>query len=116
MNVISSQTFPKYLKVRNTLDFKRIFADGRRSNLEFITVISLDNSFGFPRLGIVVNKKSFPKAVCRTKFKRVMREIFRKNKQDLELKDYLVISTKKIKHIGNSYKGQDFERFVKGIH
>ena len=116
MNEVSSQTFPKYLRIKNTLDFKRIFAHGNRANLQSIRVISLENSFQFPRLGIVVSKKNLPKAVLRTKFKRVLREIFRKNKHKLDNKDYLLISTKKIKDIGNSYNGMDFERFIEGIH
>jgi len=116
MNAVSSQTFPKYLRLQNTLDFKRIFAHGYRENLEFIKIISLENSFEFPRLGIVAGKKNLPKAVLRTKFKRVLREIFRKNKHNMENKDYIAISTKKIKDVGSSYSGKDFESFIKGIH
>ena len=116
MNAVSSHTFPKYLRITNTLDFKRLFAHGNRANLEFVRVISLENSFEFPRLGIVVSKKNLSKAVLRTKFKRVVREIFRRYKHDLEKKDYLVISTKKIKDIGNSYCGKDFEGFINGTH
>jgi ribonuclease P protein component len=116
MNVISSQTFPKYLTIRSTLDFKRVFAHGKKTNLEFVRVISLENSLGFTRIGIVVNKKELPKAVLRTRFKRVIREIFRKYKHNLGPKDYIVISTNKIKDLGSSYSGKDFERFIKGIH
>lgn len=116
MNLISSQTFPKYLRIRNTSDFSRVFVSGKRSNLEQIRLISLENNVEFARLGIVVNKKNLPKAVLRNKFKRVIREVFRNNKDKMGSKDYLVICKSKINKAGSTYKGEDFKRFINGNH
>ncbi|NIS10116.1 MAG: ribonuclease P protein component [Candidatus Dadabacteria bacterium] len=116
MKVVSSETFPKHLRIHNTLDFKRLFAHGSRNNLESVRVITLDNNLGYPRLGIVASKKNLPKAVMRSKFKRAIREIFRKNKECLESKDYLVINLKKINDKEYLYRAREFERYIKNIH
>ena len=116
MRVVSSETFPKRLRLHNTLDFKRLFVQGSRSNLESLRIISIDNNLGHPRLGIVASKKNLPKAVMRSKFKRAVREVFRKNKECLESKDYLVINLKKINDKEYLYRAREFERYIKKIH
>ncbi|NIP39244.1 MAG: ribonuclease P protein component [Candidatus Dadabacteria bacterium] len=114
MRTVSSETFPKYLRIRSPLDFKRLFACGSRSNLEFVRVISLDNNLGYPRLGIVASKRNLPKAVMRSKFKRAIREVFRKHKEYLGNKDYLVINLRKTNDKGQVYRARDFENYIKG--
>lgn len=116
MKAVSSETFPKHLRIHNTLDFKRLFAHGSRSNLESVSVITLDNNLGYPRLGIVASKKNLPKSVMRSKFKRAVREVFRKNKEYLDSKDYLVINLRKASDKGRLYKARDFEGYIKSIH
>ncbi len=112
----SSETFPKYLRIKNTLDFKRLYAHGRRNNLEFVRVISLDNKLGHPRLGIVAGRKNLPKACARSRFKRAIKEVFRRNKKHLENKDYLVVNIKNIDYTGKYYRAEDFEKYIKDIH
>ncbi len=116
MKVVSSQSFPKQLRIKSTLDFKRVFSLGSRSNLGSIRLISLENSLGFARLGLVAGKKYLPKAVMRARFKRVIRELFRKNKQYLGSRDYIVVCSKDMATDIWTYDARELEQYIKGVH
>jgi ribonuclease P protein component len=53
-------------------------------------VIVVPNNRGYARLGIVVGRKSLPRAVDRNRFKRVVREGFRKVAAQLQPVDFVV--------------------------
>ena len=47
----------------------------------------------FPRIGITVTKKVHKHAVCRNKIKRLIREVYRKNKHRLDSRfDFVIIA------------------------
>lgn len=48
------------------------------------------NTFGFARLGLIVPKRVFPRAVDRNRMKRVLRELFRAQQGRLGNRDILI--------------------------
>ena len=48
------------------------------------------NAFGVPRLGLIVPKRVFPRAVDRNRMKRVLRELFRGRQALLGSRDILI--------------------------
>lgn len=48
------------------------------------------NAFGVPRLGLIVPKRIFPRAVDRNRMKRVLRELFRVRQANLGSRDILI--------------------------
>ena len=48
------------------------------------------NTFGFARLGLIVPKRIFPRAVDRNRMKRVLRELFRTQQGRLGNRDILI--------------------------
>ena len=48
------------------------------------------NTFGAPRLGLIVPKRVFPRAVDRNRMKRVLRELFRTQQERLGSRDILI--------------------------
>ena len=48
------------------------------------------NTFGFARLGLIVPKRIFPRAVDRNRMKRVLRELFRSRQGRLGNRDILI--------------------------
>jgi ribonuclease P protein component len=48
------------------------------------------NPFGIPRLGLIVPKRVFPRAVDRNRMKRLLRELFRALQARLGSRDILI--------------------------
>lgn len=81
--------FSPALRLKKTDDFSSVFRFRgvqkkvlRGAWLEVLAVPCIEVT-PFPRLGIVVGKKAFPRAVDRNHFKRLVREAFRKRQHDL---------------------------------
>ena len=60
-------------------DFERVFRKGKRMDLPYLRVVYAPNELPFRRIGFAVSKK-VGKAVVRNRIKRLLREVFRRNK------------------------------------
>ncbi len=83
------QSFPKTYRILKRSEFTRVYARGRRLIGHYLVVHALPNSLGHPRLGLTVTKKS-GKAVVRNRWKRLVREAFRRNRIFLPSMDIVV--------------------------
>ena len=76
-----STSFRKYERIRHQSDFKRVYAQGKKIvSFSFVLYIDLDSQRQYRRLGITVSKK-VGNAVNRNRCKRLVRELFRRNKE-----------------------------------
>ena len=75
-----SQTFQAADRVLRSADFERIYRDGKRLSGPSFAVFILPNGLERSRLGLTVTRK-LGNAVVRNRSKRIVREIFRKNRQ-----------------------------------
>jgi len=85
---------PSDFKIRKSSEFEQVFERGDRLHTEHFTLIYAPNSFGFPRLGLVVGKRSSPSAVERNRIKRILREVFRQNKSLFDSFDVVFLAKK----------------------
>ena len=76
----SDSSFPAKFKIKTSRDFRNIFSQGTRIYSENFILYTKPNSLGFPRLGVSAGRKVSALSVRRNRIKRVLREIFRKNK------------------------------------
>ncbi|HET7200965.1 MAG TPA: ribonuclease P protein component [Burkholderiales bacterium] len=65
-------------------------AGGRALRRPGFSVLFRANTFGVPRLGLIVPKRVFPRAVDRNRMKRVLRELFRAQQARLGSRDILI--------------------------
>lgn len=89
-----SFSFPKELKIRNSSEYKEIFGKSRKLSSDHFNILYVPNSLGYPRVGFVVAKKNVPGAVERNRVKRVLREVFRRNKSLFGSMDVVFIAKK----------------------
>ena len=66
-------------RIRRRAEFKHVYDKGSRVHGRYSTIFVLPNSHGVGRLGIAATKK-LGGAVQRNRAKRLIREIFRRNK------------------------------------
>lgn len=84
--------FLKKERLRRKSEYSRIFKDGTRYRSKHFNLLIAPSEEGIARLGIVVGRKT-GNAVVRNRTKRLIREIFRKNKiLFCPNKDYLFVS------------------------
>lgn len=72
-----SYRFPKSFRLRKRRQFQRLANHSKRFAGEWVIVESIPNHMGVTRLGITVTKR-FGKAHDRNRFKRIVREAFRR--------------------------------------
>lgn len=68
-----------------------MFSNGQRQSDATFTCISLVNTEGLPRLGLVVTRKNVRRAVDRNRLRRVVRESFRLHCATLPSRDIVVM-------------------------
>lgn len=101
-------TLPAEARLQKNLDFLLAFKKGKkidRGNY-FIVIaananLAKDNRIK-ARIGIVIPKKFVKKAVIRNTLKRIIRELFRKNRNFIKERDYIFKLYKKIPEYSTS--------------
>jgi ribonuclease P protein component len=84
-------SFSKQDRLLSSKDFKEVFDKPIKSADSAYTILARPNQLSGPRLGVIVSKKNIPKAVGRNRLKRIVRESFRINKQNISAYDVVVI-------------------------
>jgi len=80
-----------------TTDIAALLSKGQALRRPGFSVFFRVNAFGFPRLGLIVPKRVFPRAVDRNRMKRVLRELFRREQERLGNRDILIrLSAKEV--------------------
>jgi ribonuclease P protein component len=87
-----SASFCKYERLRRKNDFNRVYQQGKKIiSSAFVLYIDSDRNRRYRRLGITTSKK-VGNAVTRNRCKRLVRELFRRNKEKFpEGSDIIVV-------------------------
>lgn len=90
------ESFSRDHRLRKSGEFKLVFSRGRRTATRYFVIYTLPNRLPFSRLGIQVKAK-IANAVRRNSIKRMVREVFRKNKSEFtQPVDLIFIANKDI--------------------
>ena len=74
--------FPKSARLLKSSEFDRVFSTRCRVSDRLILVYAIQNDLDYPRLGLTVSRK-IGNAVVRNRWKRRIREVFRRLQNDL---------------------------------
>ncbi len=85
-------SFSYHWRVRDSADYKCVYVKRQRINGSFFVVYYLQNQFNHARIGTVASKKQVGNAVNRNRVKRLIKEVFRNQKNDLPAVDLVVIA------------------------
>jgi ribonuclease P protein component len=87
---LTDQRLRKDERLLRKAQFDAVFKQGRGRGDRRVVVHVLSNDLGHPRLGLVVSRR-FGNAVARNRFKRRVREWFRRNKAAIGSRDVVVL-------------------------
>jgi ribonuclease P protein component len=76
--------FPKSAHLLRSVDFRKVYTEGRRRNLDWLVVFTLATGRDASRVGFTI-PRAFGPAVDRNRARRRLREAVRKNWADLGL-------------------------------
>ncbi len=82
--------FPSRYKLLKTDEFSSVFSFRRRLFGVTLALHSMPNTFGYPRIGIVVSKKVARRAVARNYMRRALREWFRHYREQISALDLVI--------------------------
>lgn len=85
------QRFPRASRLTSRRQFLQVYAEGRRAGSPSFTLFGLPNDAGTTRLGITVTRR-IGGAVRRNRIKRVLRDLFRRHRDQLTPTHDLVIN------------------------
>ena len=87
-----SQRFPSRARLTKPAEFQRVFKQCRiRIGNRWMTVLAMPNTLEYPRLGLAISRKVARSAVSRNRIKRVIRESFRHNREQICPLDIVVL-------------------------
>jgi len=92
---ISQASFKQRFRLTKATDFERVFSENQRSVDGLFTVLYRRNGLGYPRLGLAIAKRQVRFAVERNRLKRLIRESFRRAKQQLSDLDIVIMARHK---------------------
>jgi ribonuclease P protein component len=101
-SVYMSASFRKYERLRRKNEFYRVYQQGKKiSSSSFMLYLDRDHNRQYRRLGITTSKK-VGNAVTRNRCKRLVRELFRRNKEAFPAgSDIIVVVTREM--VGKRY-------------
>ncbi|MGN1393768.1 MAG: ribonuclease P protein component [Succinivibrionaceae bacterium] len=99
---MTKENFKREYRLYTPQHFDNVFNNPCRLSTKGLTVLIKKNDLNGARIGLIVSKKQFKKAVWRTKIKRLIRESFRKNRNSLNSYDIVVIAKYDLLKLANN--------------
>ena len=96
--------------MNNPRDYSRVFRQAKRVSGTGLTILTVDNSVGHPRLGLAIAKKHIKLANRRNRLKRIIRESFRQHQSDFSNIDIVVLTRPDITKRDSAELWQALER------
>lgn len=99
---MTPETFPPYVRLRQSQEFRDVFKHGRRHVRAGFVVIIAPGQRTRARLGLAIAKRRVPRAVDRNRIKRIIRDSFRRIRNQLGPVDVVVLARKDTVLMSNS--------------
>jgi ribonuclease P protein component len=104
--------FPSELRLLKTDDFSSVFNFRKRISATTLVIHYRNNLQPHPRLGLVVSKKVAKLSVDRNYMRRVLRELFRRNKVNLGNLDLVIRPQKPFSSKNYNEIAQEFDMLI----
>ena len=107
-------TLSKKERLKKKKEFKKVFDNQYVGYGKYMVLLYSPNDLSYSRVGVIASKKVSKRAVDRNRAKRLLKEVFRLNKDLIKKGDYILIGKKDILNINLKELQEDFFNILKG--
>lgn len=112
---VDNYQFQRNKRLLTASDYKKVFLKPNKVSTPELLFLYTENNQQKSKLGLAVAKKQIPLAVDRNRIKRLVRESFRVNSNNLNSIHVVVMVRKKILDINNAQLHQQLDKLWKKI-
>jgi ribonuclease P protein component len=110
---LSPATLPATARLRQPADFARCLETGvRMGGALYRCTVRIDAEATLPRIGFAVSRKVDRRAVVRNRIKRIARDFFRRNREQLPAGDYVFMAKREAAIASRHELHRDLERLL----
>lgn len=102
--------FSYHHRLKSKASFNFIFEQPKKVGQKFFTALYRLNRENRTRLGIIIAKRNAPSAVARNRIKRIIRESFRHQYDNLPTVDIIVIAKLRCDKLSNPFLREEIEK------
>jgi ribonuclease P protein component len=116
---VTRQTLPKQSRLSARAEFQKIYALGQRYDGRLMAAFLRKNDLPVHRLGVTASTKAIGKSVDRNRARRLLREVFRRSRSDLnalgQQYDWVINAKRSLLSSNEELRFREFRRIVEQV-
>ena len=116
---MTRQTLPKQSRLSARAEFQKIYALGQRYDGRLMAAFLRKNDLPVHRLGVTASTKAIGKSVDRNRARRLLREVFRRSRSDLnalgQQYDWVINAKRSLLSSNEELRFREFRRIVEQV-
>jgi len=116
---VARQTLPKQSRLSARAEFQKIYALGQRYDGRLMAAFLRKNDLPVHRLGVTASTKAIGKSVDRNRARRLLREVFRRSRSDLnalgQQYDWVINAKRSLLGANEELRFREFRRIVEQV-
>lgn len=113
------QTLPKQSRLSARAEFQKIYAHGQRYDGRLMAAFLRKNDLPVHRLGVTASTKAIGKSVDRNRARRLLREVFRRSRSELDALgqhyDWVINAKRSLLSSNEELRFREFRRIVEQV-
>jgi len=116
---VTRQTLPKQSRLSARAEFQKIYALGQRYDGRLMAAFLRKNDLPVHRLGVTASTKAIGKSVDRNRARRLLREVFRRSRSELDALgqhyDWVINAKRSLLSSNEELRFREFRRIVEQV-
>ena len=116
---VARQTLPKQSRLSARAEFQKIYALGQRYDGRLMAAFLRKNDLPVHRLGVTASTKAIGKSVDRNRARRLLREVFRRSRSELDALgqqyDWVINAKRSLLSSNEELRFREFRRIVEQV-